>query len=161
MTHPDSSGLRQAKASPLSPDASGRRNRPIRVLIAKPGLDGHSRGAWVVTMGLRDQGMEVIYTGLRQTADMIVQAALQEDVDVVGLSCMSATYDYYFPKVVQLLREKGVDDVLVIGGGVIPPEDVARLKEQGVDACFGPGTLIKDIAAYIQANVKRPRKAVA
>ncbi|MBI2917788.1 MAG: cobalamin B12-binding domain-containing protein [Chloroflexi bacterium] len=136
-------------------------DRPIRVLIAKPGLDGHSRGAWVVTMGLRDHGMEVIYTGLRQTAEAIVQAAVQEDVDVVGLSCMSATYDYYFPKVVQLLRETGVDDVLVIGGGVIPPEDAAVLKEKGVDAVFGPGTLVKDIAAYIQANLKRPGKAVA
>ncbi len=135
--------------------------RPIRVLIAKPGLDGHSRGAWVVTMGLRDHGMEVIYTGLRQTAEGIVQAALQEDVDVVGLSCMSATYDYYFPKVVQLMREKGMDDVLVVGGGVIPPEDAAVLKEKGVDAVFGPGTMVKDIAAYIQANVKRRRKALA
>ena len=131
--------------------------RPIRVIIAKPGLDGHARGAWVVTLGLRDQGMEVIYTGLRQTPEMIVQAALQEDVDVVGLSCMSATYDYYFPRVVQLLREKGMDDVLIIGGGIIPPEDAARLKEKGVDALFGPGSLVKDIAAYIRANVKRGR----
>ena len=129
--------------------------RKIRVLLTKPGLDGHDRGVNVLTMGLRDEGMEVIYTGLRQSPDMIVQAALQEDVDVVGLSCLSGAHRHIFPRVVELLKERNVDDVLVVGGGIIPNEDVPFLKEKGIDAIFGPGTPIKEIAAYIRQSVKR------
>jgi methylmalonyl-CoA mutase C-terminal domain/subunit len=129
--------------------------RRIRVLMAKPGLDGHDRGARVLTMGLRDEGMEVIYTGLRQSPDKIVQAASQEDVDVVGLSCLSGAHKYLFPEVVQRLKEAGMEDVLVIGGGIIPKEDIPYLQEKGVSAVFGPGTPIKEIANYIKENVKR------
>lgn len=129
--------------------------RRIRVLIAKPGLDGHDRGARVLTLGLRDEGMEVIYTGLRQTPEKIVQAAIQEDVDVVGLSCLSGAHRYLFPEVVEQLKAKDVEDVLVIGGGIIPKEDIPFLQEKGVSAIFGPGTPIKEIAAYIKDNVKR------
>ena len=127
----------------------------IKVLIAKPGLDGHDRGAKVLTLALRDEGMEVIYTGIRQTPEKIVKAAIQEDVDVIGLSCHSAAHNYLFPEVVRLLREKGVKDVLVIGGGIIPEEDIPFLKEQGIPAIFGPGSLIKKIADYIRENVRR------
>lgn len=129
--------------------------RRIRVLMAKPGLDGHDRGARVLTLGLRDEGMEVIYTGLRQTPEKIVQAAIQEDVDVVGLSCLSGAHRYLFPEVVEQLKAKGVEDVLVIGGGIIPKEDISFLQEKGIGAIFGPGTPIKDIAHYIKNNVKR------
>jgi len=128
--------------------------KTIRVLVAKPGLDGHDRGAKVIALGLRDEGMEVIYTGLRQTPEKIVQAAEQEDVDAVGLSCLSGGHKYLFPRVVELLREKGMDNVLVIGGGIIPNEDVPYLKEKGVSEIMGPGTFIKDIANYIRKNVK-------
>ena len=127
----------------------------IRVLMAKPGLDGHDRGVKVLTMGLRNEGMEVIYTGLRQSPDTIVQAALQEDVDVVGLSCLSGAHKHIFPRVVELMQERGVEDVLVLGGGIIPNEDVPFLKEKGINAIFGPGTPIKEIADYIRQNVKR------
>jgi methylmalonyl-CoA mutase C-terminal domain/subunit len=126
----------------------------IRVLVAKPGLDGHDRGAKVLALGLRDEGMETIYTGLRQTPEKIVQAAVQEDVDVVGLSCLSGAHKYLFPRVVELLKEKGMEDVLVIGGGIIPEEDVPFLKEKGVTEIFGPGTLVKEIADYIRQNAK-------
>ncbi len=126
----------------------------IRVLIAKPGLDGHDRGAKVLALGLRDEGMETIYTGLRQTPEKIVQTAIQEDVDVVGLSCLSGAHKYLFPRVVELLKERGMKDVLVIGGGIIPPEDVPFLKEKGISEIFGPGTSIKEIAQYIRQNVK-------
>ena len=129
--------------------------RPIKVLLAKPGLDGHDRGAKVLTLGLRDEGMEVIYTGLRQTPETIVQAAIQEDVDVVGLSCLSGAHNYLFPQVVKLLKEKGKGDVLVIGGGIIPKEDIPNLKGAGVREIFGPGTFIKDIANFIRSNVKQ------
>src|SRR5512136_922517 len=124
----------------------------IRVLIAKPGLDGHDRGAKVVVRGLRDVGMEVIYLGLRQTPEQIVQAAIQEDVDVVGLSCLSGAHKYLFGRLVELLQEKGAEDVLVIGGGIIPPEDKPLLKEKGVKEIFGPGTALKEIADYIRHN---------
>ena len=127
----------------------------IRVLMAKPGLDGHDRGAKVLTLGLRDEGMETIYTGLRQSPEKIAQAAIQEDVDVVGLSCLSGAHKYLFPRVVELLKEKGVNDVLVTGGGIIPEEDIPLLKEKGVNEIFGPGTSIKEIANYIRANVKK------
>jgi len=131
------------------------KERTIKVLIAKPGLDGHDRGAKVLTLALRDQGMEVIYTGRRQTAESIVQATLQEDVDVVGLSALSGAQCYYFPKVVELLSQKGMGHVLVIGGGIIPKEDATELKQKGIAEIFGPGTPTKDIADYIRQNVKR------
>jgi len=126
----------------------------IRVLVAKPGLDGHDRGAKVVAMALRDAGMEVIYTGIKQTPEQIVRAAVQEDVDVVGLSCLSGAHNTLFPKVVQLLREQGAEDVLVTGGGIIPDEDVPFLQEQGVARIFGPGASTRDIVEYIQTSVK-------
>jgi methylmalonyl-CoA mutase C-terminal domain/subunit len=131
------------------------RRRPIRVLIAKPGLDGHDRGAKMLTLGLRDEGMEVIYTGIRQTPESIVETALQEDVDVVGLSSLSGGHYYHFPKVAELLREKGMNRVLVIGGGIIPQEDIQRLKEKGIKGIFGPGTSIKDVAKFIRENIQR------
>jgi len=126
----------------------------IRILVAKPGLDGHDRGAKVIALGLRDEGMETIYTGLRQTPEKIVQAALQEDVDVIGLSCLSGAHRYLFPRVMELLKEKGMQDALVIGGGIIPQKDIPFLKEKGVAEIFGPGTLVKDIADYIRQNTK-------
>lgn len=129
--------------------------RRIRVLIAKPGLDGHDRGAKMMTLGLRDEGMEVIYTGIRQTPEAIVQAALQEDVDVVGLSCLSGAHNYLFPEVVKLLREKGMNQVLVIGGGIISPDDIPSLKEKGIKGIFGPGTRINDVASFIRENAPR------
>jgi methylmalonyl-CoA mutase C-terminal domain/subunit len=129
--------------------------KPIRVLIAKPGLDGHDRGAKVVTLGLRDEGMEVIYTGIRQTAESIAETAVQEDVDVVGLSCLSGAHGYYLPKVAQLLIEKGIKDVLVIGGGIVPEEDIPALEKAGIRGVFGPGSSIKDIADFIRGNLKR------
>jgi methylmalonyl-CoA mutase C-terminal domain/subunit len=122
--------------------------------MAKPGLDGHDRGAKVLTLGLRDEGMEVIYTGLRQTPEKIAQAAIQEDVDVVGLSCLSGAHNYLFPRVVELLKERGSGDILVIGGGLIPDEDVPRLKEKGISAIFTAGAAIHTIAEYIRQNVK-------
>lgn len=128
---------------------------PIRVLIAKPGLDGHWRGAMVLALGLRKEGFEVIYLGLRQTPEKIVQAAIQESVDVIGLSCLSGSHNYLFPRVVELLKEKGVDDVIVIGGGIIPADDVPYLKSKGISECFGPGAFIKDVADFIRANVRR------
>ena len=129
-------------------------DKRIRVLVAKPGLDGHDRGAKVVAMALRDAGMEVIYTGIKQTPEQIVRAAIQEDVDVVGLSCLSGAHNTLFPKVVKLLREQGADDVLVTGGGIIPDEDVPFLQEHGVARIFGPGTSTRDIVDYIKTAVK-------
>lgn len=127
----------------------------IRVLIAKPGLDGHDRGAKVLALALRDAGMEVIYTGLRQQPEQIVAAAIQEDVDVVGLSCLSGAHTHLFPRVVALLREQGADDILVVGGGTIPESDIPALQDQGVQAVFGPGSSIADIVTYIQNHVSR------
>src|SRR5258707_15850397 len=124
--------------------------RPIRVLVAKPGLDGHDRGAKVVAAALRDAGMEVIYTGLHQTPEMIAQAAMQEDVDVVGLSILSGAHLTLFPRVKQLLVDAGRDDVLVTGGGIIPPEDIATLRQQGIGRLFGPGTPTPDLVKYIE-----------
>ncbi|MCX7971349.1 MAG: cobalamin B12-binding domain-containing protein [Negativicutes bacterium] len=126
----------------------------IRVLIAKPGLDGHDRGAKVIARGLRDAGFEVIYTGLRHTPEEIAETALQEDVQVVGLSLLSGAHNTLFPKVVNLLREKGLSDVLVIGGGVIPDDDIPGLKAAGVAAVFTPGTPISEIVGFISSNVK-------
>ena len=128
--------------------------RKIRVLVAKPGLDGHDRGAKVVARALRDAGMEVIYTGLRQTPEMIAEAALQEDVDVVGLSVLSGAHMALLPRVVELLRDNNMDDVLVIAGGIIPDEDIASLKEAGVQGVFGPGTLTEDIVTFIRENIR-------
>jgi methylmalonyl-CoA mutase, C-terminal domain len=125
--------------------------RPIRVLVAKPGLDGHDRGAKVVAAALRDAGMEVIYTGLHQTPEMIATAAVQEDVDVVGLSILSGAHMTLFPRVAELLREQGRDDVLVTGGGIIPKEDMDSLHSQGIGKLFGPGTPTGDLADYIKA----------
>ena len=124
--------------------------RPIRVLIAKPGLDGHDRGAKVVAAALRDAGMEVIYTGLHQTPEMIATAAVQEDVDVVGLSILSGAHMTLFPRVLELMREQGRDDVLLTGGGIIPREDMEELARRGVGKLFGPGTPTSDLVSYIQ-----------
>lgn len=131
------------------------RAKSIRVLIAKPGLDGHDQGAKIVALGLKDAGMEVIYTGLRQTPEKIAQAAIQEDVDVVGLSCLSGAHNYLFPKVVELLKEKGREDVLVIGGGTIPAEDIPMFEGRGIKAIFGPGTSISKVSAYIKEQLGR------
>jgi methylmalonyl-CoA mutase C-terminal domain/subunit len=128
----------------------------IRVLLAKPGLDGHDRGVKVIARALRDAGMEVIYTGLRQTPEQIVNAALQEDVDIIGLSILSGAHMTIFPRVRELMREKGMDDVLLFGGGIIPEDDIPKLKERGVDAVFLPGTSTEEIIKYIRENV-RPR----
>lgn len=128
-------------------------SRKIRVLIAKPGLDGHDRGAKVVARALRDAGMEVIYTGLRQTPEMIVESALQEDVDCIGLSILSGAHNALFPRVTELLREKGADDILVIGGGIIPEDDIPGLKEEGIAEVFGPGTPLGEIVEYIRSRV--------
>jgi methylmalonyl-CoA mutase C-terminal domain/subunit len=132
-------------------------DRKIRVLVCKPGLDGHDRGAKVVAAALRDAGMEVVYTGLRQTPQMIVDSALQEDVDAIGLSMHSAAHMTIFPKVMELLRTKGVDHILVTGGGVIPDEDMTSLSALGVGRLFGPGTPIADIVGYIRDEVGRRR----
>jgi len=128
---------------------------PIKVIIAKPGLDGHDRGAKVLTLGLRDAGMDTVYTGLRQTPEMIAEAALNEKADVVGLSCLSAAHNHLFSETVKELNKKGLDDVLIIGGGNIPAEDIPFLLENGMDAIFGQGTAIKEISAYIKDHVKR------
>jgi len=131
--------------------------KTIRVLIAKPGLDGHDRGAKVIARGLKDAGMEVIYLGLRLTPEQIAEAAIQEDVDVVGLSCLSGAHLGLFPRVVDLLRRKGGEHILVIGGGIIPKKDATPLKEAGVARVFGPGTPIPEIAKYIQENLKEKK----
>ena len=129
--------------------------KKIRVLIAKPGLDGHDRGAKVVARALRDAGMEIIYTGLRQTPEMIVEAALQEDVDVIGLSILSGAHMALFPRIMNLLKENGLDDVLVVAGGIIPDEDVPALKEMGIRAVFGPGTSTEEIVKFIEEEVEK------
>ncbi|MEW6225294.1 MAG: cobalamin B12-binding domain-containing protein [Chloroflexota bacterium] len=126
--------------------------RRLKVLIAKPGLDGHDRGAKVLARGLRDEGFEVVYTGLRQTPEMIVTAALQEDVDVVGLSILSGAHMTLVPRVCAQLRERGLGDVLVTVGGIIPDDDVPALRDAGVAAVFGPGTTIREVADFIRAN---------
>ncbi|MSV24925.1 cobalamin B12-binding domain-containing protein [Selenomonas sp. WCA-380-WT-3B 3/] len=128
--------------------------KKIRVLVAKPGLDGHDRGAKVVARALRDAGFEVVYTGLRQTPEQIAEAALQEDVNVVAMSILSGAHGHLFPKVVDLIREKGMDDVLIIGGGVIPETDIPALKEAGVAEVFTPGTPTGDVVNFIKEHVK-------
>ena len=133
--------------------------RPIRVLVAKVGLDGHDRGAKVIATALRDAGMEVIYTGLRQSPEMVVQAALQEDVDAIGISILSGAHMTVFPKVYQLMVEKGLKDVLLTGGGIIPEEDNKVLQDMGIGLLFAPGTNTTDIAAYIKKWVAENRKS--
>jgi methylmalonyl-CoA mutase C-terminal domain/subunit len=128
--------------------------RKIRVLVAKPGLDGHDRGAKVIARALRDAGMEVIYTGLRQTPEMIVSASLQEDVDVIGLSILSGAHNAIVPRVIELLKQHKIEDVLVVVGGTIPEQDIEFLKKAGVAAIFGPGTLMEDIVSFIKQNVR-------
>ncbi len=132
--------------------------RPLRVLVAKVGLDGHDRGAKVIATALRDAGMEVIYTGLRQTPEMVVNAALQEDVDAIGISILSGAHMTVFPKVIKLMKEKEMDDVLLTGGGIIPDDDMKELNEMGVGKLFPPGTPTGDIAGYIAEWVKENRE---
>ena len=130
-------------------------NRKIRVLATKPGLDGHDRGIKVIASAMMDAGMEVIYTGLRQSPEQIVETAIQEDVDVIALSILSGAHDFLFPRIMEILKERGVDDVLVIGGGIIPEEDVPGLKKIGIAEIFGPGTYTDDIVTYIKSNLSR------
>jgi methylmalonyl-CoA mutase C-terminal domain/subunit len=127
--------------------------KKIRVLIAKPGLDGHDRGAKVVARALRDAGMEVIYTGLRQTPEQIVETAIQEDVDVIGLSILSGAHTHLFPKIMELLKENNIEDIIVMGGGVIPEEDIPELKKAGIAEIFTPGTDTRDIIKFIKEKV--------
>ncbi|MGB9628311.1 MAG: cobalamin B12-binding domain-containing protein [Thermodesulfobacteriota bacterium] len=131
--------------------------RKVRILIAKPGLDGHDRGAKVIARGFRDAGFEVIYTGLHQTPEQIVSAAIQEDVDAIGLSILSGAHDYIFPEVIKLLKKKGAEDIVVFGGGIIPEEDIPALTQCGVKAIFTPGTPIEEAVNWVKENIK-PRK---
>jgi methylmalonyl-CoA mutase C-terminal domain/subunit len=130
-------------------------DKPIRVLVAKPGLDGHDRGAKMIARALRDAGMEVIYTGLRQTPEQIVAAAIQEDVDIIGMSILSGAHNHLFPKVIGLLKEQDAEDIMVIAGGVIPEDDIPALKKAGVAAIFTPGALTTEIVQFIRDSVKK------
>jgi len=134
-----------------------KQNRPVRVLVAKVGLDGHDRGAKVIATALRDAGMEVIYTGLRQTPEMVVNAALQEDVDAIGVSILSGAHNTVFPKIIALMKEKEMNDVLLTGGGIIPENDMAELNKMGVGKLFAPGATTSEIADYIKGWVKEHR----
>ena len=138
----------------IQPDVNQQKELPIRVLVAKPGLDGHDRGAKVIARALRDAGMEVIYTGLRQTPEMIVNAAIQEDVQCIGLSILSGAHNAIVPRLMTLLKERGAEDILVVVGGTIPAQDIDFLKQHGVAAIFGPGTPLKTTVEFIRANVK-------
>ena len=131
--------------------------RPIRVLVAKPGLDGHDRGAKVIARALRDAGMEVIYTGIRQTPEMIVEAAIQEDVDAILMSILSGAHMTLFPKVMELLKKEGVDDMLVAAGGILPDEDLPAIKEMGIKGCFGPGSSMEEVSEFVRSNVQANR----
>ncbi len=131
------------------------KDRKIRIVLAKPGLDGHDRGAKLLARIFMEAGMEVIYTGLRQTPEMIVATTAQEDADVIGLSSLSGVHNYFFPRVMELLKEKGMNDVLVVGGGIIPDEDIEGLKKAGIAAIFGPGTPTTEIVEFIRANVRK------
>lgn len=133
-------------------------NRPIRVLVAKVGLDGHDRGAKVIATALRDSGMEVIYTGLRQTPEMVVQSALQEDVDVIGVSILSGAHNTVFPRLIELMKKEGLNDVLLTGGGIIPDDDMKALQQSGVGQLFAPGANTNEIANYIKDWVKSKKK---
>ena len=130
--------------------------RKIRVLVAKPGLDGHDRGAKIVARALRDAGFEVIYTGLHQTPEQIVATAIQEDVDAIGLSVLSGAHNFLFPRVLELLREKGADDIAVFGGGIIPAEDIQKLKALGVKELFTPGTSTQEIVRFVREGIRAP-----
>jgi methylmalonyl-CoA mutase C-terminal domain/subunit len=130
------------------------KSRKLRVMVAKPGLDGHDRGARIIARAFRDAGFEVVYTGLHQTPDSIVHAAIQEDVDMIGLSSLAGAHMYLFPEVVRLLKEKGADDVVVVGGGIIPDDDIPRLKTKGIVEIFIPGTKLDDIVKWVRENVK-------
>ena len=132
-------------------------SRPIRVLVAKPGLDGHDRGAKVIARALRDAGMEVIYTGIRQTPEMIVEAAVQEDVDAILMSILSGAHMALFPRVVELLKQNNVDDVLLAAGGILPDEDIPAIKAMGIQGCFGPGTSTEEIINFVRANIRTER----
>jgi methylmalonyl-CoA mutase C-terminal domain/subunit len=136
------------------------KSRPIRVLVAKVGLDGHDRGAKVIATALRDHGMEVIYTGLRQTPEMVVEAAIQEDVDAIGISILSGAHNSVFPRVMQLMKERGLDNVLLTGGGIIPEDDALALKQMGVGELFPPSTNTKDVADYIEKWVLDNRRSL-
>jgi len=131
--------------------------RPIRVVVAKAGLDGHDRGAKVVARALRDAGMEVIYTGVHQTPEQVVETALQEDADAIGVSLLSGAHNYVFPRIAELMKEKGMHDVLLFGGGIIPAEDAERLKEHGVERVFQPGASLEEIVTYLRAAVAKRR----
>lgn len=135
----------------------GEKKRPLRILVAKVGLDGHDRGAKVIATALRDAGMEVIYTGLRQTPEMVVNAALQEDVDAIGISILSGAHMTVFPKIIRMMKEKQMDDVLLTGGGIIPADDMKTLNDMGVGKLFPPGTTTSDIANYIKEWVQENR----
>ncbi|MBP2668413.1 MAG: methylmalonyl-CoA mutase, C-terminal domain [Deltaproteobacteria bacterium] len=137
--------------------ATKRAARKVRILVGKPGLDGHDRGAKIIARALRDAGVEVIYTGLHQTPEMIVNTAAQEDVDGIGLSILSGAHNYLFPKVMELLREKKMGDVVLFGGGIIPDDDIPKLLKKGVDRVFTPGTRIQEIVEYVNARIQ-PRK---
>ncbi len=139
---------------------TGRGRKParkVRILVGKPGLDGHDRGAKIIARALRDAGFEVIYTGLHQTPEMIVNAAAQEDVDGIGLSILSGAHNYLFPRIVEMLKKKKMGNVVVFGGGIIPEEDIGKLRKKGVDRVFTPGTPLQEIVDYVRENV-RPRK---
>ncbi len=135
------------------PTPSRKTERKVRILIGKPGLDGHDRGAKIIARALRDAGFEIIYTGLHQTPEMIVTAALQEDVDGIGLSILSGAHNHLLPRIVELLKEKDMGDVVVFGGGIIPDDDIPKLKRKGVDRVFTPGTTLKEIVDYVRENV--------
>ena len=135
------------------------KERKLRILVAKPGLDGHDRGARVVARAFRDAGFEVIYTGCHQTPEQIVSAAIQEDVDLIGLSILSGAHTYSFPRILEILRENDADDISVIGGGIIPLEDITKLKDIGIKEIFEPGAKLKDITDWVSANIK-PRRGV-
>jgi methylmalonyl-CoA mutase, C-terminal domain len=134
--------------------------RPIRVLVAKPGLDGHDRGAKVIARALRDAGMEVIYTGIRQTPEMIVEAAIQEDVDAILLSILSGAHMALFPRVMELLQQNNIDDILVAAGGILPDEDIPAIKAMGIQGCFGPGTSTEEIVQFVRENIHPERLKV-
>jgi len=131
--------------------------RKVRVLVAKPGLDGHDRGARIIARAYRDAGFEVVYSGLHQTPEEIVQAAIQEDVDMIGLSSLAGAHMYLFPRVVELLKEKGADDIVVCGGGIFPEEDIPKLKKEGIKEIFTPGTPLKEVVAWVEEHVE-PRR---
>ena len=154
---PAGAGPERSTAGPGGPPG-GPDERKIRILVAKPGLDGHDRGAKIVARALRDAGMEVIYGGLHQSPEEVVAMAIQEDVDAVGLSVLSGAHNYLFGRVVDLLRERGAGDVVVFGGGIIPPEDVERLKALGVKEIFTPGASTRDIVAFVREHI-RPARA--